>query len=51
MLKYPLYTVKNNAAKKKLICEKLISGLQKDTSKIDDIVFDGAAHTLQDFRK
>ena len=27
------------------------SGLQKDTSKIDDIIFRGGAHTLQDFRQ
>ena len=43
MLKYSLCTIKNNAAKKKLISINK-SGLQKGTSKIDNIIFRGGAH-------
>ena len=36
MLKYSLYTIKNNTAKKKRSLERLMT-----TSKIDDIIFRG----------
>ena len=42
MLKYSVCTIKNNTAKKKLISVNK-SGLQKGTSKIDNIIFCGGA--------
>ena len=50
MLKYSLYTIKNNTAKKNLCTINKI-GLEKDTSKTDDIIFRGGTHTQQDFRQ
>ena len=50
MLKYSLYTIKNNTAKKNLYTINK-SGLWKDTSKTNDIRFRGGAHNQQDFRQ
>ena len=36
---------------RKNLCIVNKSGLQKDTSKTDDIIFRGGAHTQQDFRQ
>ena len=46
MLKYSLYTIKNNMSYNKL--NK--NGLQTNTSKIDSIAFRGGAHTQQGSR-
>ena len=50
MLKYFLYTIKNNTSYNKLIYIYK-NGLQTNTSKIDDIAFRGGAHTQQGSRK
>ena len=42
--------IKNNRAKKKLYTINK-SGVQKDSSKIDDIIIRGGAHTQTDFRQ
>ena len=52
MLKYSLYTIKNNAAKKKSYMQLIkVVSRKITTSKIDDIVFYEGAHTQQDFRQ
>ena len=53
MLKYSLYIIKNNTAKKKLIHNWWKWSLQRlmTRSKIDDIIFRGEAHTQEDFKQ
>ena len=47
MLNYSLYTIKNNIAKNKFIYNQWKRSLERfmTTSKIDDVIFLGGAHT------